>query len=314
MALLLTDADLSKCLSTSEAIAAVRDALEERRRGTAVSHPRTFWPVGSSGFTITPGGFNGRGLLGMRVYLRGGSADDQLTAVWESTHGRLEGLIVGSELGAIRTGAIGGVAYDRLAPVDTSSAAVVGGGPQSWSQLCALRVVRPGLSSVTLYRRDPHRCQETARRWSKELRMPVTPIGRAEGAVGAAQVVILATDSATPVVRADWLQAGAHVSSLGPKYAGRSEIGLDLIEWADEIVCDFPEEYRRDEEFLLHGSPKEQEIEDLAGLARPARDRPPDRKTLFLSHGLAGTEVAVAHVALVNARARGVGLEIPDRA
>lgn len=311
MAILLTDRELPRCLSMPEAIGAIEGALAERRAGTAVSPPRTSWAIGPSGVTLTPGGFERTGALGLRVYLRGGGANDQLTAVWDLPTRRLVGLLVGSGLGAIRTGAIGGVAYRALAPTDLETAAVIGGGPQSRTQLMALKAVRPKLSTVRLYRRNADRRRETAERLSAELGLPVIASESVDGAVRAAGVVILATDSRFPVLRPEWLHPGAHVSSLGPKYRGRSEIGLDLFDWADRIVSDFPEQYRQEEDFLLHGLSRESAIEDLAEVVGKGEDRPPGRKTLFLSHGLAGTEVAVARQAFANAERLGLGLRIP---
>ena len=301
MAVLLVDRDLPRCLSMTEAIDAIDGALAERRAGTAVSPPRTSWSVGSSGLTLTPGGFEGLGALGMRIYLRGAGANDQMTAVWDLSTHRLVGILVGSELGAIRTGAIGGVAYRTLAPAGVETAAVVGGGPQSRTQLLALKAVRPKLASVRLYRRNPERRRETAERLSHELGIPVLPTDSVDGAVRSANVVILATDSRFPLLRPEWLAEGAHVSSLGPKNTGRSEIGLDLFDWAERIVSDFHDQYRQEEEFLLHGTPREAAIEDLAAVVGRNEERPAKLKTLFLSHGLAGTEVAVARRALDNA-------------
>jgi alanine dehydrogenase len=314
MATLLTEADLSRCLSMPEAIEAVESALRERRESTAVSPPRTYWPIADSGFTVTPGGFRGLGVLGFRVYLLGGGANDQMTVVWNLGDRTLEGVIVGPSLGAIRTGAIGGVALKYLAPRDATRVAVVGGGTQSRTQLLALKAVRPSIRSVTLFRRDEARRRDSAAAISKELNVPVEPAESSESAVRGSDVVILATGATEPVLRASWLREGAHVSSLGPKYQGRSEIGLDLMEWAQETVCDFPEQYRREDDFLLHGSPLEEKILDLAAVAGRPLDRPPERNTLFLSHGLAGTEVAVAHRALSNARERGIGHELPTDA
>jgi ornithine cyclodeaminase/alanine dehydrogenase-like protein (mu-crystallin family) len=311
MAILLTDADLPRCLSMQEAIETIEGALRERRESTAVSPPRTHWPIADTGFTITPGGFRRLEVLGFRAYLLGGGARDQLTAVWRLPDRSLQGLVVGSSLGALRTGAIGGVAYKFLAPTDTAHVAVVGGGLQSRTQLLALQAVRPSIRSVRLYRRDGGRRRTSAARLADELHIPVEPVDSAEAAIRDADVVILATGSNEPVLQSTWLKRGAHVSSLGPKYQGRSEIGLDTLQWADWIACDFPEQYRREEDFLLHGSPREAEIRDLATVAAGPLERAPDRNTLFLSHGLAGTEVAVAYRALANAHARGIGVQIP---
>jgi ornithine cyclodeaminase/alanine dehydrogenase-like protein (mu-crystallin family) len=219
-------------------------------------------------------------------------------------------VILGSGLGATRTGAIGGVAAKWMAPVGARRLAILGGGVQSRTQLRALRVVRPTLTEVRVFRRDRARREETARQWSTESGLDVQPADSAREAVDGAEIVVLATDSATPVVETDWLRDGAHVTSLGPKYHGRSEVGLDLLETADWLVSDFPEQYAREPEFLLHGTPRESQIRDLAALVgeRPVRD--PGLRTVFLSHGLAGTEVAVAHRSLSSAARLGVGQEI----
>ena len=304
MASLLTSADLERALPMADAIEAVEGALAERAARTMVSPARTVFQIPPSAVTITPGGLRDQGVVGFRAYLWGGSRD-QLTAVWNFSDGRLEGVIVGSELGEIRTGAIGGAACRRMAPAAPRRVGVIGGGRQAHAQLLALRVVRPSISEVRVYRRDPDRRRETAARWALETGLDVQATETAEEAVRGADVVLLATNSATPVVKAEWLAPGAHVNSLGPKYSDRTEIGMDLIEGADVLACDYPEQYRREEDFLLHGTPHLARMQDLAEL--PATPRMAGTRSVFLSHGLAGTEVAVAQRAFENARRDGIG-------
>jgi ornithine cyclodeaminase/alanine dehydrogenase-like protein (mu-crystallin family) len=309
MARLLTPTDLRASLSMEDAIVAVEGAFRERRDRTAISPARTTWKISSSSLTITPGGFEKLGVLGFRVYVPG-ERQDQLTAVWNLGEGKLEGIIVGSELGAIRTGAIGGVAYRWMAPIDTRKVGVVGAGAQSRTQLQALRVVRPMVEEVRIFRRDAARREEVARDWSDEMKVRVLPVDTAREAVRDSDVVVLATDSSSPVIESGWLRKGAHVSSLGPKYRQRTEIDLALIEGADWLACDFPEQYLREEDFIGHGSPALAKLQDLAELVASSPERGPELQTVFLSHGLAGTEVAVAHRAISNATARGIGTEI----
>jgi alanine dehydrogenase len=293
----------------AEAITVIEAALAERRAGSMASLPRTRWEIPPSALTITPGGFGGLGKLGFRVYLPG-TEDDQLTAVWNTSDGTLEGILLGPELGTLRTGAIGGVAVKWMAAREVPTAGFVGAGTQAHAQLLALRAVHPELREVRVFRRDPKRRRETAARWSEETGLVVRPEETAQAAVQDASVVVLATDSSTPVVEAEWLAPGAHVNTLGPKYRDGSEIGLDVIEIATEIACDFPEQYRREEDFFLQGTPWMDRIRDLAKVAEHPSARAPSDRTVFLSHGLAGTEVAVAHRALVNARRLGIGTEL----
>ncbi|MGA7924275.1 MAG: ornithine cyclodeaminase family protein, partial [Thermoplasmata archaeon] len=111
-----------------DAVAAVEGALAERRTGTMVSPPRTSVEIGPSGLTITPGGFLRGRRLGMRVYLPGGRGGDQLTAVWGLDDRQLRGIVLGSDLGAIRTGAIGGVAAGLMSHPDAERVAILGAG------------------------------------------------------------------------------------------------------------------------------------------------------------------------------------------
>ncbi len=312
MARLLTGADLVRCLRMEDAVAAVEAALSERAGRTLVSPPRTVWPIGPSAITVTPGGLEQMGALGLRVYLRS-VRPDQLTAVWNLADGALEGVIVGPELGAIRTGAIGGVAVKWMARKATPRLGIVGGGLQSEMQLRAIRVVRPSVAEVRVYRREAGRRNDVARRWRDATGLEVRPSESAEEAVRGAEVVVLATNSSTPVIRADWLAPGVHIQSLGPISRGASEIGLDVLERADWIASDFPEQYRAETDFLLAGTPLLSKMRDLAELVVAAPVRTADLRTVFLSHGLAGTEVAVAHRALARAAELGVGTEIATR-
>jgi ornithine cyclodeaminase/alanine dehydrogenase-like protein (mu-crystallin family) len=226
--------------------------------------------------------------------------------VWD-LEGRLDVLIVGELLGAIRTGAIGGVALKHLAPRNAATIGVVGAGLQAWAQLRAAIEVRP-IRLVRIYRRSPAERQRLAERWSGEFGIPVVAVDSAREAVEGADIVISATPSDTPVVEAAWLRPGAHVSSLGPKYRHRTELGLDVVAQARRIYSDFPEQYRREEGFILHGTPHLDRMQDL--VAALGTERSDQETTLFLSHGLAGTEVAVAAALSRRARELGIGQEL----
>lgn len=308
--LVLTEADLQRVLPMADAIGAVEAALRERAAGTARSLLRTGIPVRGGRLVFTPGGFERLGVAGLRVYAAGYPGDTQLTAVWDAATGKLSGLILGGLLGAIRTGAIGGVAFKLLAPEAVRTVGVIGAGTQARTQLLALCAVRRP-QRVRVFRRDPQRRREAAAALAAELGIPVDPAPSAEAAVRDAEVVITATPSATPVVAAAWVRRGTHVSSLGPKYRSRTELDPALVDRADLLASDFPEQYRAEPEFLLHGTPHLDRLADLAQLltAPPLRD--PAAITVFLSHGLAGTEVAVAAAALENARRLGLGTRLP---
>ena len=285
----LTDDDVRR-VPAAEAVAAMRDALLAAHRGELASPPRLRADVGPAGYVFTVGGRPG-GPTGFRVYRSGPAAGDQLVAVWQPD-GHLAGLVVGDELGARRTGALGGVAADVLARPDASTVAVIGSGRQAWTQLWALCAVRP-LSEVRAYSRDPDRRAAFARRAAAELQLAARPAASAEQAADGADLVILATTSARPVIDPAAIGAGTHVTTVGPKAARAHETPSQLLARAAVVTCDSPQQASAyPEPFFTDPASLTPLSAVVAGQAR-GRASPADI-TVYCSVGLAGTEVLLA--------------------
>ncbi|MEM7165941.1 MAG: hypothetical protein AAF581_10775 [Planctomycetota bacterium] len=308
--LLLTDADVAACLPMPAAIETIRSALTERVAGSATSLERRAIAVGDGRLVMTPGGYEGLGAVGLRLYAAGYPSDTQLTAAWDTNSGELLGLIFGDSLGVTRTAAIGGVAYDVLAPKHVRKAAVIGTGAHGKAQLTALLCVR-SVESVSIFQRRADVCEVTAHAWTQEFGLAISAAASAKACVADADVVVLATTSREPVVAADQLPPSCHISSLGPKYLGRTELDAKIADGTQCIACDFPEQYAAEPQFILHDTPAMERVRDLAALHAEGFARNDDARTLFLSHGLAGTEVACAAAAIARARELGLGYTVP---
>ena len=300
--------DVTSALGVADAVEVMRDTLAARARGDLVSPHRSGFRVGRAGLVWTPGGCQDSGILGLRLYLTGVGSPDQVTLVWNA-EGELDGMAVGPALGRLRTAALGGVAMDALAARDAATLGVVGFGAQGWAQAEAAMAVRP-IRRAVVYRRTAERLREDAARASREWGIPVEAAPDAKTVAGEADILVLATTAAKPVVRAEWIRPGTHVNSLGPKQRARSEIGGDLVARAEILVSDVPEQYRAEEEFLLSGLPRIDALGDLAAVVAKPPVRPRDAVSLFLSHGLPGTEVALLAAALRRARTAGLGAEL----
>jgi alanine dehydrogenase len=245
---------------------------------------------------------NGPGAgYGFRVY-RMTSSDggdrvtgDELTVVYDDASGKLSGAITGDFLGAARTGAIGAVAVDMLARPDADTLALIGSGHQAWTQLWAISAVRP-LRAVRVYSPGPASREAFARRAAAELGVPAVGVEAPAAAVDGAGIVVLATTSRQPVIEAGWVAARTHVSTLGPKTADAHECPPELADRAGVILTDSPAQIDASPERLFLSEAAKQRIGDLGAAAAGAGQRreSSDQITLFLSVGLAGTEVAVA--------------------
>jgi ornithine cyclodeaminase/alanine dehydrogenase-like protein (mu-crystallin family) len=136
--------------------------------------------------------------------------------------------------------------------------------------------------------------------------------GEFEDAVRGADVVHATTHAAAPIVRADRLEEGVHVSSVGYNTAG-SELDPAIVERADLICVE-----SRDSTF----APPPGGATELAGIdpgavvelgelvaGRSGRGGPAEI-TLYKSVGVAVQDLAAAALVLQEARTRKIGLEI----
>jgi alanine dehydrogenase len=260
--------------------------------GQTVSPPRHVAEFGDGGLVFTVGG--NAEIAGFRAYETFSKPalekEDQLVAVWDRATRRLSGLAVGERLGALRTGALGGVAIDRMAPENVRKLAVIGAGLQAETQMIAACAVRV-FDEIVVFSRDKKNREAFAARMELLLKKHVQPRGSAEQAVRNSDVVILATNSSTPVIDAGWLKPGAHVNTLGPKRASAHELPLEIVDAAALMASDSPQQIAAmDTEHMLHGQPAHSRIIHL-GDPKVLEERT-QGFSLFLSSGLAGSEVA----------------------
>ncbi|QND52187.1 ornithine cyclodeaminase family protein [Phyllobacterium sp. 628] len=301
MTRVLRDEDLAGTSIMPVAIEAVEAAFAAKARGEIVAPPRhnvSFAPHGNLVFTFTIGGTVGNApLAGFRVYdTFKGPQQTQIVAVWSADNAELQGIILGSRLGNIRTGAIGGVAIRHMSAPDAGSVGIIGSGVQARTQLEAAACVRT-LQSVRVFSRSEENRNAFAAEMGELLNIKIQTVATAREAVEGADIVICATKSTTPVVEAAWLKPGAHINTVGPKLVHAHELGLDVAERANTIATDSPEQNAAyNPPFFLAGSPAYARMVDLADIVSgkmPARSSANDI-TLFCSTGLAGTEVLVA--------------------
>jgi ornithine cyclodeaminase/alanine dehydrogenase-like protein (mu-crystallin family) len=303
--LVLDDADTRRLLDPATAIAAVRESLFGHHTGRLIAPPRLLAGLGGGDLAFTAGRLAGTG-YGFRAYdTMPTTESDQITVVYDEGSGRLAGVITGEFLGAARTGAIGAVAVDVLARPDAGVLALIGSGRQAWTQAWAIRAVRV-LRELRVYSRDAQHRDKFAQRASDELGLPAIAVADQAAALDGADIVVLATNSTTPVIEAGWAAgAGTHITTLGPKQSGAHECPVELAGRADVILTDSPAQldaYPRP--FFLDAATRERIGPLGAAAAGEGQGRTSrDQVTLFCSVGLAGTDVAVA-AALLRAAGR----------
>ena len=161
-----------------------------------------------------------------------------MMVLFSATTGLLEAVLLDNGyLTDLRTAAAGAVAANWLARADASHAAIIGAGVQAFLQLRVLTLVRP-ISIATVWARDARKASRFADQTSAELGITVKVGATPEQTVADADVIVTTTPSQQPLLRADFLQAGQHVTAMGSDAEHKNELEPALLERADLYVCD----------------------------------------------------------------------------
>ncbi|MCR6670667.1 ectoine utilization protein EutC [Devosia ginsengisoli] len=137
----------------------------------------------------------------------------------------------------IRTSAAGAVAARHLARADASTAAIIGAGAQARLQLAALCLVRP-IRRAMLWSRDRAKAEKLAADIVAQHGIAVSVSDTAEAAVAEADVIVTTTPSSTPLIRAEWLRPGQHLTAMGSDAEHKNEIDPAAVARADLYVPD----------------------------------------------------------------------------
>ncbi|MBD3678503.1 MAG: cyclodeaminase [Rhodobacteraceae bacterium] len=137
----------------------------------------------------------------------------------------------------LRTAAAGAVAARHLAPSQVETAGVIGTGVQARLQMQAAHLVRP-FSRVLVHGRDRARSQVCADDLAATLGIRAEVMDRAADLVAESQLVVTTTPAREPVLKADWLHPGLHITAMGSDQAGKNEIEPEALMQADLYVCD----------------------------------------------------------------------------
>ena len=300
----LTDDDVRRVLPMSAAVDQIESALREHAEGTMVAPPRFRVDVAKGALICTAGAVTHYDkAVGFRVYDRfhgSHASHGQVVVVFDSDTGDFKGVIVGGHLGAMRMGAIGGVAIKHMARPDAARAAMLGSGRQARTLLEAAAVARH-FASVKVYSPNATNREAFAREMREALDLHVAPVASAHEAVADADVVMCATTSTTPVFDPRWLKPGAHVNTVGPRAQGANELDASIAASVRGVATDSLRQLRSyAAPYVLADTPWMEAMVELGDMVvgKHTGRHCPEDMTLFCTAGLSGTEVAVASEAL----------------
>ena len=135
----------------------------------------------------------------------------------------------------LRTAAAIALTLKYLAPVDARAALLVGAGGLGRLTARAIIAARP-IEQLTIWNRTPERAEALARELAGEVSTRVAPA--LEPAVRSHRLVVSITSSTVPLIKADWVAAGTHVTSAGTGSPEKVELEPALLLKADKLIAD----------------------------------------------------------------------------
>jgi ectoine utilization protein EutC len=323
---MLSEADLRSCVAVdAESIAAVEEAFRALATKPVAMPPilrldipeangevdvKTAYIPGLASFAIkvSPGFFDNPKL--------GLPSLNGLMMVFSASTGLAQAILLDNGyLTAVRTAAAGAVAAKYLAPAQVETIGVLGAGAQARLQVAAANLVRPA-RRILVWARNPIQAADCARDLATQLGISALAVDDAATVLRESELVITATPSRTPLVTADSLHAGLHITAMGADAPEKNEIAPGAIARADRFVCD-----RRSQSAALgelnhalaagilpDGFVAAELGEVIAGTATGRLAA--NAITICDLTGTGAQDTAIATLALARARARGLGTTI----
>ena len=134
-----------------------------------------------------------------------------------------------------RTAAAVGLTLRYLAPKDAHDALLVGAGALARLTARAMVAELP-LQRLTLWNRTPERAGALAQELAPVVATRVAPA--LEPAVRDHRVIVTATASTTPLIKAAWVTPGMHITSVGTGSPEKVELEPAVLRKADKLIAD----------------------------------------------------------------------------
>jgi ornithine cyclodeaminase/alanine dehydrogenase-like protein (mu-crystallin family) len=322
--LIINQSEVRELLPMRECIDVMTGAFTALARGEAILplRPVLWLPEKVGALGMMPAYLADIGAMGLKVVSvfpgnHGTEYDSHQGAVllFETGHGQFLGVIDASEVTAIRTAAVSGLATRLLAREDAGDIAILGSGVEARTHLEAMLVVRRA-RRVRVWSRNELHAREFAARESRRHAVEVETVAQAREAVAGADIICTTTSAKEPVLQGTWLTPGVHINAIGSSVPFTRELDTAAVVRSRLFVDRRESTLNEAGDFLFpkaEGAIGDDHIQGEIGeilLGRVGGRTSPDQITLFKSLGLAIEDLAAAHHIYKKALENGAGLSV----
>ncbi|WP_404426988.1 cyclodeaminase [Ureibacillus chungkukjangi] len=180
--------------------------------------------------------------------------------LFNTTTGKTESILLDNGyLTDVRTAAAGAVSAKYLAKDNIQHVGVIGTGTQARYQIEALSKVRE-FDTIHIFGRNEEAAKKYAVEMEAKLGKKVIIAKSPEQVVKESEIVVTTTPSTTPLIQAEWLHPGLHITAIGSDAEHKQDLDEKIFSQVDMIVCDVKSQVFRLGE--LHHAKKQNIIQD----------------------------------------------------
>ncbi len=220
--------------------------------------------------------------------------------------GKLQSLVGGNYLTAVRTAASSAVSIAHLARKDSKVLGMIGAGHQSTFQLRAA-VEQRDFEKVVAWNLEPEHLTRLAD-VCDELSLPFESVTREE-LCAQADVIITITSAFEPLLEMDWVKAGTHIACMGTDTKGKQEVDAKLFAKAKVFTDEIAQSITIGEaqHAIQNGIIQQDDIVPIGEVINGTKSgrTSDDDITLFDGTGVGLQDLAVASAAAQLAQAQG---------
>ncbi len=301
MAIIISEPQTRKLIDMPRAIDLLEKIFRERAAGKTRSIPRRRLKGSEKQLNVMAAWAQDSDLICLRSY----AADANTVTLYHGKKGGIQAIINMGYLSSLRTGAATGVAAKYLAPANSRTLGIIGAGWQATFQVEAVAHAC-AIERIIVYNRTPKRRKEFIKEMSKVVAADWQEAPSPEQVEGESDIVVVSTDSTSPVADGRNLREEVLVASIGANSAVKHEVSANLVRQMNLIVTDDLATAKGDSGDLIEACQAQllrwDDILPLEKFVAAGGTKSRPKRILFQSNGIADEDLAVGRFVLEQAK------------
>lgn len=311
MTLIISEPQTRKLIDMPNAVKLVDKIFRDRAAGKTRNVPRRRLKGSQKQLNMMAAWSADSDLICLRSYAAGANIITLFDGGKGGAKGGIAAIVNMGFLSSLRTGAASGVAAKYLAPANSKVLGIIGPGWQATFQVEAIAETCD-IEQVVVWGRTPKRRKDFIKQMSKVVKADWKEVDTIDEVESVADILVVSTDSSTPVATGNSLKENVLVASIGANSTVKHEVSQNLIRRMDYIVVDDVAAAKADSGDLVEAcQTRIARWEDIVPLEKVIAEgvpQPRPKRIFFQSNGIADEDLAVGKYVVDQAKRKKIKL------